>query len=157
MRLTGRNLTLGLIATLVVMQAIIPARTNPPSDPATSLGAVRPDAGRALEVMNRSCRDCHSNDTTWPWYSHVAPVSWLVAHDVSEGRRELNISEFGTYNAKRQQRKLEEACQQVTKGGMPMWSYTVMHSEATLQPGDVEAICSLSKPAPQPVAGSLQP
>jgi hypothetical protein len=147
MRLTARNLTLGLIAALALMQLIVPARTNPPSDPAQSLRVARPDATHALDVMTRSCRDCHSNDTTWPWYSRVAPVSWVVVHDVNDGRRELNMSEFGTYNAKRQQRKLEEACQQVTKGEMPMWSYTVMHPQAKLQPGDVEAICSLAKPA----------
>ena len=65
-------------------------------------------------------------------------------HDVNEGRAHLNMSEFGTYDAKKQQRKLEDACEQVKQGEMPMWIYTLEHRDAKLQPGDVEKICSLS-------------
>ena len=82
----------------------------------------------AVSVLERSCRDCHSNETTWPWYSSVAPVSWLVARDVNEGRKELNISEFGTYEPKKQQHKLEEACTQVKEGEMPMWIYVIQRA-----------------------------
>jgi hypothetical protein len=156
MRITAGKLIGALAVLFVVAQAIIPAKTNPPSDPAMSLRAVRPDADAALTVMERSCRDCHSNDTTWPWYSHVAPVSWLVARDVREGRRELNMSEFGAYPSEKQQRKLEEACKQVTEGEMPMWIYTLQHPETKLQPGDVETICSLSKSAPPAAAPAGQ-
>jgi hypothetical protein len=153
-RLTPGRIILGLALVFVVMQAIVPAKTNPASDPARSLRAVHPEATAALAVMERSCRDCHSNDTVWPWYSKVAPVSWLVARDVREGRRELNMSEFGTYNAQKQQRKLEEACAQVKAGEMPMWIYTLQHAETKLQPGDVETICSLSAGAPAAAATS---
>jgi len=142
--LTLGRIFLGIAVLLVLMQVFVPARTNPPSDPAMSLRAVRPDAAEAVAVMQRSCRDCHSNDTTWPWYSHVAPVSWLVAHDVSEGREHLNMSEFGTYDGKKQQKKLEDACEQVKQGEMPMWIYTLEHPGAKLQPGEVEKICALS-------------
>jgi hypothetical protein len=145
-RLTWGRVLLGLAIAAVLIQVIVPARTNPVSDPAMHLRAVRPDAAAAVAVMERSCRDCHSNDTVWPWYSRVAPVSWLVAHDVSDGRRELNISEFGTYNDRRRQRKLEEACEQVREGEMPLWIYRLQHPEAALQPGDVETICALSTP-----------
>ena len=144
MRISSGKIVGGLVVLFVVAQAIVPAKTNPQTDPAKTLAAARPDAAAALEVMNRSCRDCHSNDTTWPWYSHVAPVSWLVAHDVKEGRRELNISEFGTYDARTQQHKLEEACDQVKEGEMPMWIYTIQHPDAKLQPGDVDRICAAS-------------
>ena len=112
---------IGLVVLFVVMQAVIPARTNPSSDPAMSLGAAKP-ANAALAVMERSCRDCHSNDTTWPWYSSVAPVSWLVARDVRGGRRHLNMSEFRTYPAEKQQKRLKDACEQVRTGEMPSGS-----------------------------------
>jgi hypothetical protein len=144
MRLSAGRLIGGLVVIFIVMQVIVPAKTNPASDPANSLRAARPSSTAALAVMERSCRDCHSNDTAWPWYSRVAPVSWLVVHDVNEGRGEFNMSEFGTYDAKKQQHKLEEACDQVKNGEMPLGSYAMLHPEAKLQPGDVETICSLS-------------
>lgn len=144
MRITTGKLIGALAVLFVVAQAIVPAKTNPPTDPAKTLKAVRPDAADAVAVMERSCRDCHSNETTWPWYSSVAPISWLVAHDVNEGRGELNISEFGTYDARKQQHKLEEACDQVRNGEMPMWIYTIQHPDAKLQPGDVDRICAAS-------------
>lgn len=153
MKLSAGKVILGLVGVFVLMQVVVPARTNPQSDPAMSLKAVRPDAAAAVAVMERSCRDCHSNDTTYPWYSRVAPVSWLVARDVREGRKELNISEFGTYSAKKQQHKLEEACSQVKEGEMPMWIYTLQHADATLRPGDVEAICALADVNRAPAAG----
>ena len=152
MTFSAGKVVAGLAGLFVVAQVIIPARTNPPSDPAMHLKVVRPSAAAAVAVMDRSCRDCHSNDTTWPWYSRVAPVSWLVARDVRVGRKELNVSEFGTYNAKKQQRKLEEACKQVREGEMPMWIYTVQHPDAKLRPGDVEAICAASEVIAAPAA-----
>lgn len=144
MRITPGKLIGALAVLFVAAQAIVPAKTNPPIDPAKTLEAVRPDLTEAATVMERSCRDCHSNATTWPWYSSVAPVSWLVARDVNEGRKELNISEFGTYDARTQQHKLEEACDQVKEGEMPMWIYTIQHPDAKLQPGDVDRICAAS-------------
>jgi hypothetical protein len=147
MQISAGKALVGLVVLFVLMQLIVPAKTNPRSDPAVSLRAVRPGGGAGLAVMERSCRDCHSNDTVWPWYSRIAPVSWLVAHDVSEGRGELNMSEFGTYDAAKQQQKLEDACEQVKAGEMPTWIYTLQHRDARLQPGDVEAICALSKAA----------
>ncbi len=148
MRITASKLIGGLAILFVVAQVIVPAKTNPPTNPSQTLKAVRPDAAAAVAVMERSCRDCHSNETFWPWYSSVAPVSWLVARDVNEGRKELNISEFGTYEPKKQQHKLEEACDQVKQGEMPMWIYTIQHADAKLQPGDVEAICAASAAKP---------
>lgn len=149
MRITPGKLIGALAVLFVVAQAIVPAKTNPPTDQTKTLKAVRPDLAEAVSVLERSCRDCHSNETTWPWYSSVAPVSWLVARDVNEGRKELNISEFGTYEPKKQQHKLEEACTQVKEGEMPMWIYVIQHPDAKLQPGDVDRICaaSLAKPA----------
>ena len=144
-----RKAVLWLVGLFVVAQVVILAKTNPPVDSSKSLRALRPASTAAVAVMERSCRDCHSNETTWPWYSYVAPVSWLVTHDVNAGRRELNMSEFGTYDAAKQQRKLEQACDEVKQGEMPLWIYTLQHADAKLQPGDVETICSLSAPPVQ--------
>ncbi len=145
MKVNLRKVIVGCVVVFALMQLVIPSRTNPASDPSASLLAARPEAAAAVAVMNRSCRDCHSNDTVWPWYGRIAPVSWLVARDVTEGRRELNISEFGRYDLDKQQRKLEKACEEVTDGEMPMWIYTLQHPDAKLRPGDVDAICGAAR------------
>jgi DNA replicative helicase MCM subunit Mcm2 (Cdc46/Mcm family) len=148
MRFSPGTSILWLLILFVVMQVVRPARTNPPTDPTASLRATKLANAAAVAVMERSCRDCHSNDTTWPWYSGVAPMSWLVVHDVNDGRGEFNMSEFGTYDPPKQQRKLQEACEQVKKGEMPKWVYLIRHRDATLQPGDEALICSLSAAGP---------
>ncbi len=101
MRVDASKVVLWLTGIFVLIQVVMPAKTNPESDPSQSLRVVKADHAAAIAAMDRSCRDCHSNDTIWPWYSYVAPVSWLVSHGVNEGRRELNMSEFGTIPRRR--------------------------------------------------------
>lgn len=119
-----RRLLLGLIASFALIQLVPYGRdhTNPPvlAEPSWSSPEVR-----ALAVA--ACYDCHSNETRWPWYSQVAPVSWLVQHDTEEGRRELNFSEWS-----RPQRKASKAAKSVEKGQMPLFIYLPTHPEARL-------------------------
>jgi hypothetical protein len=118
------RLSLGVLALVVVIQLVPYGRdhTNPPitAEPAWPSPEVR-----ALAV--RACFDCHSNETRWPWYSHVAPVSWLVQSDTMEGRAELNFSEWD-----RPQKEADEAAEVVTKGEMPPLVYFPTHPEARL-------------------------
>jgi hypothetical protein len=83
-------------------------------------------------ILKTSCYDCHSNQTKLPWYSHVAPVSWLVTKDVGEGREELNFSEWTTYPKRKLIKKLEEMGEEVDEGEMPLEIYTVIHGDAKL-------------------------
>lgn len=100
--------------------------TNPPvtGEPAW-------DTPRTKELAKRACFDCHSNETVYPWYSNVAPVSWLVAHDIEEGRGYLNFSEWQA-GSKRAQRAALEVGDQVTEGNMPPSVYLLQHPEARL-------------------------
>src|SRR5689334_11681349 len=98
MRLNVRNILIALLVLLAVIQLIPVPRTNPASAAGAAFRTTRPGGDPAVAVLDRSCRDCHSNDTVWPWYSRLAPVSWLLYRDVTEGRRHLNLSEFGTYD-----------------------------------------------------------
>ena len=91
-------------------------------------------------VLRRACYDCHSNETVWPWYSHVAPVSWLLARDVREGRGELNFSTWDAYDAKKKTKKLKETAEEVTEGEMPPWFYAAVHRHAALSPADAERL-----------------
>ncbi|MGH9494157.1 MAG: heme-binding domain-containing protein [Candidatus Sulfotelmatobacter sp.] len=133
-----------LIATAIVLIAIqfFPVdRTNPPVDPAKSFYATENVPQKLQNVFRRSCSDCHSNQTNWPWYTHVAPVSWLVAHDVHEGRRKLNFSQWGDYPAKKRDHKTEEICNNILDSEMPDSKYTLIHRNARLTEDEREAIC----------------
>src|ERR1051325_2772912 len=98
-----KRILLILVVLLIVAQFIRPARTNTPVDPAKELQAPQPVAS----ILQRSCNDCHSNGTVWPWYAQVAPVSWLLARDVRQGRREMNLSEWTAMTPRRQANKLK--------------------------------------------------
>jgi hypothetical protein len=93
-----------------------------------------------MAILQRSCYDCHSNETVWPWYSYVAPASWLIARDVHEGREELNFSQWTSYSEKQKRHKRKECGEEVEEGEMPLWFYTPLHLEAELLPEDVEAL-----------------
>ena len=83
-------------------------------------------------LLNRACYDCHSNQTRWPWYSRVAPISWLVARDVASGRKELNFSEWGSYYPQTRKRKLQWMGRVLRERSMPLWAYRLMHPGARL-------------------------
>ena len=83
-------------------------------------------------MLKETCYDCHSNETKYPWYSNIAPISWLVADHRNEARHHLNFSIWGDYSQKRKDHKLEECIEMVQEGEMPMDSYTWFHPEAKL-------------------------
>src|SRR5690348_16621997 len=102
-----------LVIAFVVIQFFRPDYTNPPENPADTLEAstqVPPDVDA---ILNRSCADCHSDRTVYPWYSKIAPSSWLLSSDIHEGRQELNISVWNTYDTRKKVRKLGAICDQV--------------------------------------------
>jgi|SRR5579872_1726095 len=116
-------------------------RENPAVDPTKTLYATHNVPANVQAILNRSCKDCHSNETHWPWYTHVAPSSWLVASDVQEGRDEMNFSIWSTYPPRKQLHKIDGICKMVTKKEMPLWQYTLIHRNAVLSQADRDAIC----------------
>ena len=98
-------------------------------------------------VLKNSCYDCHSNLTEWPWYSRVAPASWLVYRDVKKGRDEMNFSEWGDYSERRRNSKLEEIEELVTEKKMPLKIYLSLHPEARLSVADKETLIYWSRSA----------
>jgi hypothetical protein len=91
-------------------------------------------------VLERSCADCHSNHTAWPWYSHVAPVSWLVERDVHRGRDRLNLSNWSRYSVEERRKFLADIASAVRNGEMPLPQYTLMHSKAKLSDAERDAV-----------------
>ncbi len=132
---------LAIVILLLGSQFIRPGRTNPPINPASTFEAVaKPDAAFAA-ILKRACYNCHSNETVWPWYSNVAPVSWLVVDDVKGGRAHMNFSEWGLLGADVARDRLREVCDMVQAGEMPLWQYRLIHPEARLSPEDVKILC----------------
>ncbi len=136
---------LAVAAVLVIAQFVPVDRSNPPSDPQQSLAVTAGPPATVAAVLDRSCRDCHSNETRWPWYSRVAPISWLVAGDVEEGRSHLNFSEWALLDNRRRARRLEEICEEITAGAMPDWKYVLMHPEARLSAEEIKAVCDWTR------------
>jgi cytochrome c551/c552 len=141
MRGWPRRVLLAVSVLLLVAQFIPVGRANPPEDPAQTVYATISVPAETEGVLRRACHDCHSNQTVWPWYSRVAPVSWLIARDVARGRGEMNLSEWARYPARRKDRKLREICEQVTRGKMPMPVYALMHPQAKLSDQERKALC----------------
>ena len=129
------------VCLFAIAQFIRPAKTNPTVEPSMALEAHVQVDPQVAGIFDRSCNDCHSNKTHWPWYSHVAPVSWFVIDHVNHGRSHLNFSEWGRYDKNEQRELLDEACRMVKKGEMPLSSYTPMHSDSKLTPADITTIC----------------
>ena len=98
-------------------------------------------------VLTRSCGDCHTNSTVYPWYSQVQPVAWWLGNHIAEARQELNFSTFNTYTPKRKRNKLEAICDQIKQGEMPLPSYTWVHRDAVLSDSEKDAICKWTETA----------
>ena len=93
------------------------------------------DSQQTRDLVARACYDCHSNQTTWPWYSSIAPVSWLIQHDVEEGRSRLNFTEWN-----QPRREVDNAARQVQRGAMPPSYYGIIHPTANLTPAEKQAL-----------------
>lgn len=134
-----QKVLIGVGVVVLGIQVIRPSHENPP---------VTGDVGAPADVasvLKRSCYDCHSNETTWPWYSQVAPFSWLVSKDVNDGRKHLNFSVWQGYEEGRKLKKFKEVAEEVEEGEMPMAIYLPMHPEAKLTEADKKLLVDWAK------------
>jgi hypothetical protein len=130
-----------LVVALIVMQFFRIDATNPPVVEGETLEAavsVPPDISL---ILGRSCNDCHSHKTIYPWWINIQPGGWFMKDHVEHGRSHLNFSVFNTYDAKKQAHKLEETCEMVESAAMPLPSYLWLHGDAVLAPSEAKALC----------------
>jgi hypothetical protein len=137
-----------LVVLVVAIQFIPVDSANPPVE------SDIPTSPAVKAVLRRACYDCHSNETQWPWYSRIAPISWLLAWDVREGRAELNFSTWNQYSTQQQVKKLRESWKEVSEGEMPPWYYLPVHRDARLS---AEARTLLEQWARTPTEGAQSP
>jgi len=125
-----------IIVLFALIQLIRPDRTNPPVDENIALHA--PD--KVAVILKRSCYDCHSNETVWPWYSNISPLSWSIAGHVKDGRKALNFSEWAKIDPKIKTKRLKRAVKTTANGMMPLSSYLWIHKDAKLSKEDKEVL-----------------
>ena len=126
-----RVLFIAVLVLLVGIQLVPVDRSNPPAQ------GIVPAPAPVLAVLERSCFDCHSNRTRWPWYAYVAPVSWRIAEDVEHGREELNFTEWNRASARKRARVAGQVWEEVSEGKMPLPRYLRAHPEAALTEADL--------------------
>jgi hypothetical protein len=145
-RARAKWIGLGLVAFFVVIQFIRPSRTNPPVVPSRALEAHVEVPQEVQAVLKRSCYDCHSDATVWPWYSHVAPVSWYVIHDVNVGRSHINLQDWeAQVNQQEAMEHLGLFCKLIREGKMPPADYRTMHNGTDVSPEETNAVCAWSQ------------
>lgn len=131
---------LGTFAVFVIGIQFVPVdRSNPP------VTQVVDAPQEVMAIFKRACNDCHSNETVWPWYSKVAPVSWVIAGHVEHGREHFNFSTWDEYDGEDRAEIIEEIWEEVEEGHMPLPNYVKLHSEAVLSEADLAVLKAWSQ------------
>jgi len=110
-------------------------------NPATSIDVSASMPASVKSTLHRACFDCHSEETRWPWYSTLPPMSWLIEGDVNQGRSMMNFSQWARYSARDRGYLLDRSCELATTREMPLWQYRMAHREARLPDGAITALC----------------
>ncbi len=134
-----KKILLFLLLAFIIIQFIRPAKNIAARGP-QHIEAIYPMPDNVKSIMRVACYDCHSDSTRYPWYNNVQPITWWLNDHVSEGKDELNFSQFGTYTAKRKIKKLQKMIKEINEGEMPLDSYTWIHKDAKLTPEQKKAI-----------------
>jgi len=144
------SLILGVTAAVLVFIQLVPTgRSNPPER-----GALVIRDAAVADVFDRACADCHTNRTTWPWYSKVAPVSWWVVDHVEEGREHMNLSDWASLSTEDRDHAMEEVVEVMEEGEMPLRSYTWGHPEARLTDAERETLVAWARAKRAELRGS---
>ncbi|MCU0453632.1 MAG: heme-binding domain-containing protein [Bacteroidetes bacterium] len=130
MKILLKRIALAGAVIAIGAQLFRPDRVNPDSDPALSIRRDPMVTPEILGLLDRSCFDCHTHETRWPWYSTLTPVNYLTVRDVEEGRKHLNLSNWMSQSPTRRASALERMADEITGGSMPLAPYVLMHAEA---------------------------
>lgn len=137
---TKTAIWIGVLVVLVVIQFFQPPKRTADEDAPNDIAAKYDVPMNTLMNLYDGCYNCHSDFTKYPWYYQVQPIGWWMAHHISEARRHLNFSQFGTYTAVQARKKFHAIHKVMVSRSMPLKSYLLMHEEAHLTPGQYQNV-----------------
>ncbi len=141
----SKKIILGIGIVLIGIQFIRIDKSIPSTEVENNIIEYLNISNEVATILKTSCYDCHSNETVYPWYSNVAPVSWWVQSHIDHAREEMNFSEWGTYSEKRVKRKLEEIIEELYEGEMPLKSYLIVHRNSKLEDHQMQTLVTWAK------------
>lgn len=147
---------IGLLIVFVILQAFRPERNNGEAFTTQDITHAVAVPDTVLHLLQASCYDCHSNRTNYPWYTNINPIGNWLAHHVSEGKSELNFSEFGKYSHRKGAHKMDEVVEQLQRQEMPLKSYLLVHGNARLNEAQSEMIINWASEAKAFIADSVK-
>jgi len=127
-----KKIALALLLVFIAIQFIPTKRNQNKELLATDFTKVYNVPNNIQNILKTSCYDCHSNNTKYPWYNKIQPVSWMLEHHINEAKEEVNFSDFGSYSSKKQNHKLDEMIDEIKENEMPLFGYKLMHPEAKI-------------------------
>ena len=140
-----KKILIGLLVVFIAIQFYRPEKNiSKENDIAAFMQETNPPE-EVRTILKTTCFDCHSNNTDYPWYDNIAPVSFWLADHIEEGKSELNFSEWATYSDKKKDHKLEELYEETEKRSMPLKEYTWTHEEARLTQAQIDAVVKWAK------------
>jgi len=128
----AKKVLLGLLALLVIIQFIRPEKNINTAVTALDMNVMYPIPDSVAQVLQKACYDCHSDNTRYPWYNNIQPVAWWLNNHITDGKKELNFSEYGKRTLPKQAKKLKKIAKEIQEGDMPLSSYTLIHKDAVL-------------------------
>ena len=140
-----KQVALGLIVVLILLQFFKPEQNNAPVDPEFDMLTLVSPPEHIADLIRNSCYDCHSNQTVYPWYSRISPLSWYLNKHIKKGKEELNFSDYGQLDKADKIGALADFCDALDAGTMPLQSYLLIHKEARLSKEDSDALCTWSE------------
>lgn len=148
-----KKILFGLVVVLAAAQFVRPQKNLSAGTDPNDINVRHPVPAAVQAVLRRACYDCHSNHTRYPWYAEVQPVGWWLNQHVSNARRHLNFSEFGSYPAKRAAKKMERVAAEVEDHTMPLKSYTWLHAGARLTPAEIKLLVDWAESVQKEITG----
>ena len=136
----AKKIALALLVVLVGMQFYRPEKNVAVGDYVAAFETETNPSPEVKAILNTACYDCHSDNTEYPWYNNIAPVSYWLADHIEDGKKHLNFSDWQNYDTKKKDHKLEELIEEVKEGEMPLKEYTWTHGDAKLTQEQISAL-----------------
>jgi hypothetical protein len=127
-----KKVVLLLLVVLIVIQFFHPVKNESSAAFPTNISTVYSVPPAVDTILKKACNDCHTNNTSYPWYNNIQPVAWWLDNHVRDGKRGLNFDDFTTYRISKQYRRMQDIIDEVKEGEMPLGSYTIIHTDAKL-------------------------